>query len=282
MDPGVMADTSAVDIKSPVRWPFAAKDTFAQLAEHHRLPLVHSLPGMLVWPILLLFLGTLFAMAAGFMWGFLGGMQSGLPLNNLVFAAVSIAYAVLAGLMWAWFRQYDAHHRAFAILPLRFSDFWVGFLVLAFVLTIGSNLSRLFHDFAMLDTSMTLAGGATTEDVSNIDEFTAVGADMWAIVLLTVIAAPIVEEILFRGWMLPMLRARGVPVLFAILISALAFGLVHTHQGLMVMTSTFFLGIALGVARVATGRVAAPVLGHMANNAWAVFIVPELLRMQAG
>ena len=82
--------------------------------------------------------------------------------------------------------------------------------------------------------------------------------------------------------MLPMMMARGVPAFFAILISALAFGLIHTPQGLMVVISTFFLGIALGLARVVTGRVAAPVLGHMANNAWAVLVVPRLIEMQAG
>lgn len=277
-----MTDAPAPGPNSPIRWPFAAKDSFARLDVQHRLPLIHSLPGMLVWPVMLLGLGTLFAFAAAFLWSMMGGYGSGLPLENLVFSAVSVAYGVLGLLMWVWFRQYDAHHRAFAILPLRLSDFGIGLLVLLFVLTIGSNLSRMFHDYAMLDPTLTLSGGATADDVSNVDDFTMSGADMWAIVLLTVIAAPIVEEILFRGWMLPMLRARGVPVLFAILISALAFGLVHTHQGLMVMTSTFLLGIALGVARVATGRVAAPVLGHMANNAWAVFIVPELLRMQSG
>ena len=76
-----------------------------------------------------------------------------------------------------------------------------------------------------------------------------------------------------------MMMARGVPALFAIIISALAFGLVHIAQGLMVMTSTFFLALALGAARVWTGRLAAPILGHVANNAWAVFAVPYLISL---
>ena len=44
----------------------------------------------------------------------------------------------------------------------------------------------------------------------------------------------------------------------------------------------FLLGVALGVARVATGRVAAPLLGHVANNAFAVFAVPALLSRMPG
>ena len=131
----------------------------------------------------------------------------------------------------------------------------------------------------MMDQSLTLAGGAPLEDVSNVDNFVQSGAALWVIILLTLVAAPIVEEILFRGWMLPMLVARGVPGVFAVLISALAFGLIHTGQGLMVMTSTMLLGIVLGAARLATGRVAASVLGHIANNAWAIFAVPLLTGM---
>ena len=120
------------------------------------------------------------------------------------------------------------------------------------------------------------------ELVRSVDDIALSGATLWAVVMLSVIAAPVVEEILFRGWMLPMLMARGVPTIFAILISSAAFGLIHTPQGLLVMTTTFFLGVGLGIARVVTGRVAAPVLGHMANNAWAVFVVPQLLELTSG
>ena len=155
-------------------------------------------------------------------------------------------------------------------------------LVMLFMAFVAGRLTVMFHDFAMADPSLTLSGGASREDVSNVDEFAMSGAALWSVILLTLVAAPLAEEILFRGWMLPMMIARGVPVLFAIVISALAFGLLHIAQGLLVMTSTFLLGIALGVARVATGRVAAPLLGHAANNAFAVFAVPALLSRVPG
>lgn len=265
-----------------VHWRFASRDSFAELAHHHRMPLIHSLPGMLVWPLLLLFFGVFFAALGEVTWLLSGGGMAPFTVTTAQFTGVTVAYAVLATLMWNYFRRYDAHHRAFSILPTGPVDFLIAIAVMAFVLQIGSPLTVWIHEWAMLDPTLTISGGATREDVSNVDDFTNVGAARWSIILLTVVAAPIVEEILFRGWMLPMMMARGVPAFFAILISALAFGLIHTPQGLMVVISTFFLGIALGVARVVTGRVAAPVLGHMANNAWAVLVVPQLIALQSG
>lgn len=276
-----MADTTPI-APPPVRWRFAAGDGFSGLLEHQRLQLIHALPGMLVWPGLLFALAIAFQLLSGTVWAMIDGKTLGIALETAQFAGSTLAYSVLALLMWHHFGIYAAHRAAFSIIPRRWSEPVIALLILAFMLTVASPLTLWFHQLAMLDSSLTLAGGAELEDVSNVDNFIQSGAALWAIILLTLVAAPIVEEILFRGWMLPMLIARGVPGLFAVLISGLAFGLIHTGQGLMVMTSTTLLGIVLGAARLATGRVAASVLGHIANNAWAIFAIPLLTGMQAG
>lgn len=265
-----------------LRWPFREHDAFAPLLEEHRLPVIHTLPGVIVWPILLFILAFCFQFVAVAIWSVLTGAQDMSHFMTVVFGASAAAYLMLGVLMWVRFSRYGAHRAAFSILPVRASEFLAAFMALAFVITIGGRLSVQFHDFAMLDPTLTIGGGADPDTVSNIDEFVSQGAAMWSLILLTIIIAPIVEEVLFRGWMLPMMMARGVPIIFAILISSLAFGLIHIGQGLLVMTTTFFLGVALGTARVVTGRVAAPMLGHMANNAWAVFMVPYLINLNAG
>ena len=263
-------------------WRFPEKDGFSRIAPEHRMTVVHSLPGMIVWPILLFVLFIAFSMVVASTWQMFSLDPDPQLLTTVIFAASAAAYATLALAMWVRFSSYGAARSAFSILPVNFSEIGLAILVLLFVITIGGRLSVMFHEFAMVDASLTLSGGAAPEDLTNVDEVTQSGAALWAVILLSVIAAPIVEEILFRGWMLPMLMARGVPTIFAILISSVAFGLIHTPQGLLVMTTTTFLGIGLGIARVVTGRVAAPVLGHMANNAWAVFVVPQLLGLQSG
>jgi len=278
----MMSDVESRFSDHPVRWRFAPQDGFSQLQEHQRLLFIHALPGMLVWPGLLFGLAILFQILSQGAWALIDGKTLGLTIETAQFAGSAVAYAVLALLMWHHFGIYAAHRAAFSVVPRQPRDYLAGLLVLVFMLTIASPLTLWFHHLAMLDPSLTLAGGAELEDVSNVDDFVGNGAALWAIVLLTMVAAPLVEEILFRGWMLPMLIARGVPGLFAVLISAAAFGLIHIGQGLMVMTSTALLGVALGVARLLTGRVAAPVLGHIANNAWAVFAIPLLTGMQPG
>lgn len=278
----MMADTTAPLPPRSGRWPFAPGDGYSALQAHQRLQLIHALPGILVWPGLMFGLAVLFQILAGSAWALIDGKTLGITIETAQFAGSALAYAVLALLMWHHFGIYAAHRAAFSIIPRRRAEFVIGLLILGFMLMVGSPLTLWFHQFAMVDTNLTLAGGANLEDVSNVDNFVQSGAALWAIILLTLVAAPIVEEILFRGWMLPMLMARGVPALFAVLISGLAFGLIHTGQGLMVMTSTTLLGIALGAARLATGRVAAPVLGHIANNAWAILAIPLLTGMQAG
>jgi membrane protease YdiL (CAAX protease family) len=280
-----MTDISAVSEVGPRRWPFAPRDSFSGLAHHHRMSLIHSLPGILVWPLIMIALTSTLGGFGIALWDMLGGPVTGWSAATAFFVSATLGYAVTAALMAFWFSRYEVHGAAFSIMPQRLSDFGIAFLAMVFVIGFGSPLTIMFHEFAMSNPELTLSGGADQSELSNVDNITEAGATTWSMILFAVIAAPIVEEVLFRGWMLPMLRARGVPVIFAILISALAFGLVHIfhdpNERLMVMTSTFFLGLALGVARVVTGRTAAPVLGHMANNAWAIFVIPKLIELQS-
>lgn len=277
-----MTDSTALPARKTIRWPFAPGDGYSLLQEPDRLLMIHSLPGILVWPGLLFALAILFQLVSTGIWSALGGPDFIVPLQTMQFGGSAVAYGMLALLMWHHFGIYAAHRPAFSVIPRRVSEAGAAALVLVFMLTLAGPITLWFHEFAMMDFSQTLAGGAELKEVSNVDNIVQSGADLWVIVLLTLVAAPLVEEILFRGWMLPMLIARGVPGLFAVLISGAAFGLIHIGQGLMVMTSTCLLGIALGVARLITGRVAAPVLGHVANNAWAIFAIPALTGMQAG
>ncbi|WP_203293989.1 CPBP family intramembrane glutamic endopeptidase [Maricaulis parjimensis] len=263
----------------PVRWPFQRRDVFYRVTEDSdRLAVIHSLPGVLVWPVLMMIIAYAFQYAFLSAWNWLGGYA--LPIHPVTasFSALVGGYACFALILWQNFKQTGIHRGVFSIIPLKVSEIVAGVLILIFMITIGGRLTLFLHEYAMADPSLTFAGGATHEELSNVDDFAMTGASVWAIIALTLIAAPIVEEVLFRGWMLPMMMARGVPAFFAIILSAAAFGIMHISQGLMVMISTFILGLALGLARVMTGRVAAPVLGHIANNAWAVFAVPALMQ----
>jgi len=277
-----MKNDASVETGKDLPWPFPVKDSYAGVRAHHRLPLIHSLPGVLLWPVILFVLTFIAGFLAGVIWALAGGENGPVPMNTLVLLFVSLAYGVLGLMFWSWLSKNDLGHRSFSIWPGSINDIGIALLAVAAGILIGGPLSLAFHEFAMSDPSLTLSGGANPDDISNADDFLNTGAATWTIILSAVIAAPIIEEVIFRGWMQPMMISRGMPAIFAVLITALFFGLVHVFSGLQVMTYTFLLGIALGMARLITGRVAAPMLAHMANNAWALFAVPKLLEMQAG
>jgi membrane protease YdiL (CAAX protease family) len=82
-----------------------------------------------------------------------------------------------------------------------------------------------------------------------------------------VLAAPLFEELLFRGFVLEGLRVSGVASWMAVAISAALWAVIHLQYELPEMTLVFLLGLVLGTARVRTGSLLPSVLGHVAWNA---------------
>ena len=85
-------------------------------------------------------------------------------------------------------------------------------------------------------------------------------------ILYAVVVAPFVEECLFRGLIYNQLRHCGQ--LFAIVISALLFGLMHGN--LMQLLTALFVGALLAFIRERYGFACA-ILMHLSNNAFALF-----------
>ncbi|MGN1102272.1 MAG: lysostaphin resistance A-like protein [Huintestinicola sp.] len=88
---------------------------------------------------------------------------------------------------------------------------------------------------------------------------------IWDIVL-TAIAAPIGEELMFRGVILR--RLSNVSQRFAIFASALIFGLMHGN--LIQMILGFCVGLVFGYTAVKTGSLLLPIAGHIFINTAAV------------
>ncbi len=88
------------------------------------------------------------------------------------------------------------------------------------------------------------------------------GRGGWAVLAL-VVAAPIFEELLFRGVLLESLRVR-YGIIAAWVISSLLFGIVHLVPAVAVNAAV--MGLVLGFAYVSTGSIWAPVILHFINN----------------
>jgi membrane protease YdiL (CAAX protease family) len=92
--------------------------------------------------------------------------------------------------------------------------------------------------------------------------------------LVTAVAAPICEEVFFRGMLFRLLRTR-VPLWAAVLVSAIAFGLAHASPAVSpALLPTFvFMGIVLAVVYVRTGWLTNNILLHALSNAIATVAV---------
>jgi membrane protease YdiL (CAAX protease family) len=92
--------------------------------------------------------------------------------------------------------------------------------------------------------------------------------------LVTAVAAPICEEVFFRGMLFRLLRTR-VPLWAAVLLSAMAFGLAHASPAVSpaLLPTFMYMGIVLVVVYLRTGWLTNNILLHAASNAIATVAV---------
>jgi CAAX protease family protein len=88
-------------------------------------------------------------------------------------------------------------------------------------------------------------------------------------IALIVVAAPISEEVCFRGMLFGGLRTR-LPRLAAALISALVFGGLHATTGISAVPPLIFFGFLLALLYERTGSIVPGILLHMLNNSIAL------------
>jgi membrane protease YdiL (CAAX protease family) len=88
-------------------------------------------------------------------------------------------------------------------------------------------------------------------------------------VLLIVVAAPISEEVCFRGMLFGGLRER-LPRLAAALVSALIFGGLHALTGISAVPPLIAFGFVLALLYEKTGSIVPGILLHMLNNSVAL------------
>jgi membrane protease YdiL (CAAX protease family) len=88
-------------------------------------------------------------------------------------------------------------------------------------------------------------------------------------ILLIVVAAPISEEVCFRGMLFGGLRER-LPRLAAALISGLFFGGLHATTGISAVPPLIVFGFVLALLYEKTGSIIPGILLHMLNNSVAL------------
>ena len=99
------------------------------------------------------------------------------------------------------------------------------------------------------------------------EEFNEMAQSLWGIIAI-VLVGPIVEELVFREAIIASLLRHRIHRKHAILISALAFGIIHINPAQMVFA--FAMGIILGAIYAKTGNIVITSLIHIVNNSLAI------------
>ena len=88
--------------------------------------------------------------------------------------------------------------------------------------------------------------------------------------IILVVVAPIVEELIFRGWLYGQLRKRA-NVITSILVTSILFGIMHFQWNVGI--NVFALSVVLCGLREITGTIYAGILTHMIKNGVAFYLL---------
>lgn len=102
--------------------------------------------------------------------------------------------------------------------------------------------------------------------------------ELMAVFFTLVVLAPVVEELIFRGFMYDKIRARSGFVMTALLVSVL-FGLAHfTGGGWVAVVVTFSLSLVMCLTREVSGSIYPAMIIHSINNGLAFWAILSFLK----
>jgi membrane protease YdiL (CAAX protease family) len=192
----------------------------------------------------------------------------GSEINVITFTA-SFAGQAGGNLLAMWFlsvrRGTGSFTRDFG-LTLEARHWWgipAGFALQASVALVTAPLLRLaFPD------------GPPQQAVATLTENTTGVFEGLLIVAMVGIAAPVVEEMLFRGMLLSRL-SRSMSPFWAVVVQAAIFASIHLldPSAIAALPGLMLVGIALGYAAIRTGNLSLPIMVHAGVNLTAVVLL---------
>lgn len=141
------------------------------------------------------------------------------------------------------------HYLGFKKVELKSIKYW--FLVLI-LLIIASDLLTLFIDKPLVPEFMSEAYVSVYS--------------LWLLWLAIIVAAPIFEELFFRGFLMSGLSSSFVGPIGAIIITSLFWAIIHFQYDLYGVATIFILGLVLGFAKVKTDSILLTISMHSFMN----------------
>lgn len=105
-------------------------------------------------------------------------------------------------------------------------------------------------------------------------------SDAWPLALaVMVIGAPVSEELIFRGYMLPAMTRSGAPFWPTAIVATLLWTALHAGYSAIGLAEVFLAGIMLSWVLRLSNSVIAPIIVHAAFNAIAVCVLISVLQL---
>ena len=89
---------------------------------------------------------------------------------------------------------------------------------------------------------------------------------VWMLWLALIVAAPLFEEMFFRGFLLTSFAASFMRPTGAVIVTAVLWAAMHLQYNLIGIAVVFCLGLVLGAARMRTGSLMVPLVFHALEN----------------
>jgi hypothetical protein len=174
-------------------------------------------------------------------------------LPNLAFA--------LFPLMFSYWRG-SGPKRDFGI-AMRWRDLWIGLACGGTAIGLGILVNLILARFVF--TSVGTGGTGGSGGLSQLTELSN-GRTIWLALfaLFAFIGAPITEELLFRGALWGALESFKINRYAVLVLVTLVFA--YGHQEPQATLALFCQGLAIGTARMITGRISSSMVAHATNN----------------
>lgn len=174
---------------------------------------------------------------------------NGLVLSICTFASLLVCGLLMLGIIKLKKGSNLKHYFGFRAVSLRDLKFW---LVVFTGLIIVSDLLTFLLGRPIVPEFMTAVYTSTESK--------------WILWLALIVAAPLFEEMFFRGFLISGISPSILGPVGAIVISSAMWAAIHLQYDLYGITTIFIMGLVLGLARIKTGSTLLTIVLHSFAN----------------
>lgn len=221
--------------------------------------------GLLVWSVIALFAASLILLAISWVLDQFGALDQ-LSSNTATIVEGALFYIVLFAVLVGVPKMVFGWRTSLKVLgidrSLRWSD--VGIAMSGFVFYFVAVVFVMWlvgEFFPQIDQSQPQDVGVTMP----------YGYERFWVFFLFVVLGPVMEELIFRGYLQGVLRKNGVSIVLTILIVSVLFGAAHGQWNVAINVGV--LGVVMSIAREITGTIWPAILMHMMKNAVAFYVL---------